>query len=534
VYDYQPARDVEQLIEWSDVVITGDLVSAVRTATPTGMGLTEFEVAEVEVLAGEGAVGAIVSPSDWALGQGVDPLLDRVSLDGVRFVSFLRPSPAVPGRWTPFVDGMVVGCDGLATPPGGLGPNPVEPLGALPPGVLGVSIDEMVGEIERLAAAPTDEAITRPVLRAEECERISADESAGTGPIEAVFFRRDGVFPIQIVGEPNATAADPFALIQRWDEVADEPMRGEISVIGGVDVAIGTFDNGNGEATWRLPDGSIGYLRSRGFDRADIEAIVGSLRARALDAPIPGFDIDPTQVRFDLLHEQLNTEPVQSFRATSECLFGETGWLYRVSALGGDPLWQHVAVIDRSPPDEVGIVDGTLLVLDGSDDFSIDDVVQAEFDDWSRLLDQPDYDTQINTPVDVPIVVGSRDDVELDLFDATGSELTSGPLLVRLVEEIDAATGERTGVFLEIDTSEITLHPDADVEVTNIDGRIRGRVTALVGPVSAQRLPGDGSDPPDPFELSVRIVDGDPEDTSGEGDRILQISPTIRLIPRDA
>lgn len=532
VYDYQPARDVAQLVEWADLVIAGDLVSTQRTESPNGAGLTAFEISDVQVLAGEGDVDLIVSQAEWAQGQGLDPLGERVMFDGLRFIAFLVTHTAAPDGWTPLVDGMAFGCDGLSTPAGEVGPNPIVPLVDLPPGVLGMSVDEIAVEVQRLAGAPSQPSITRPVIRSTECERISAQEFTGSGPIESVFLSRDEVFPIQIVAAPEATAADPFALIQRWDEVTDEGMRGEVSVINGVDVAIGTFENGNGEATWLLSDESVGYLRSRGFDRTAIEAVVGSLQARPLDAALPGFDVDTSQTRFAIRHEQLNTDPVETFRATSECLFGDDGWLYRVSALGGDVIWQHIAIIDRGPPPgEVQIVGGTVVVLDGTDSFSIDDVVQSDFGEWAQLLDQPDFATQITTPPDVPIVVGSRDDVELELFDATGTELESGPLLLRLTEEYNAATGDRTGVFLEIDASQITLHPDADVMVTFIDGRIRGRGTARVGPVSGSRR-SDGETPA-PFEISVRIVDGDPEDLDGDGDRPLQLSPTIRLVPRE-
>ncbi len=85
--------------------------------------------------------------------------------------------------------------------------------------------------------------------------------------------------PLQIIGELIDGPAKPFALVERFFD-SDRPpsASGEPVTIDGDEVFIGTFPNGNGEATWNLPDGSQGHLRSRGLD---LETLVSIMRHRS-------------------------------------------------------------------------------------------------------------------------------------------------------------------------------------------------------------------------------------------------------------
>lgn len=519
-YDYQPARDVAQLVDWADVVVAGDLVSAQRTATANGMGYTSIEVANVEVLAGTGTVGRIGSPSDWAQGQGDDPLAETVEFDGVRFVAFLEAFPAAPGGWAPYVEGFGFGC---AADPGADSPV-AESLAGLNVEIQNLPIDDVIARVG-VAADRQSEGITRPVFPDDLCPpQFALDFGTGEG-FASVFFPRDEVFPIQIIGAPGGTPADPFALIQRWDEVTDEWIDGErvdIVSVGGVEVGIATFDNGNGEATWQLADGSFGYLRSRGLTSDDIEEIVGALTGRSLDAPVPGFDVDPAATdRFVLLHESVNTD-VSSSGAMSECRRTGDPWIFRVYAINGDPVARFVAVIDRGPvPYAIGEVGRTTVIIEGVDDPDapgIDDVIDADAARFDELTRQPTIAEQDNTPPDVPI--GGDTDAVLTLFDATGDGVADQTvaLSISVSEEVS---------FLQVAWADFVAHPDADRYVVEIAGggvgaSRGGEGSALiVGSTSGFRLgPADATEP---AVVTVKILDAD--------GRLLQLSPTVRLVP---
>ncbi|BAN03044.1 hypothetical protein [Ilumatobacter coccineus] len=522
-YDYQPARDVAQLVEWSDVVVAGDLVSARRTSAANGETYTSIEVANVEVLAGVGTVERIGSPSLWAEGLGDDPLADTVVFEGVRFIAFLDAFPAAPGGWAPYVGGIGFGCAGTR----GEASPVAESLAGLDTEIQDLSIDDVIARVSVVADRQT-EGISRPVFADDVCPPQSALDFGARDGFTQVFFPRDEVFPIQIIGAPGGTPADPFALIQRWDEATDESIDGErveVVPIDGVDVGIATFDNGNGEATWRLADGSIGYLRSRGLDRDDIEEIVGALSGRALDAPVPGFDLDAGATdRFVVLHESVNTD-VSSSGAMSECRRNGDPWIYRVYAINGDPVARFVAVIDRGPaPYAIGEVGPTTVIIEGVDDAEapgVGDVIDADVDRFAALTRQPSIAEQDNTPDE--LLLGLDTEAVLTLFDATGDGLSDQvvALSLRLADGV---------TFLEVDWADFESHPDAARYLVELDGGGAGASnggagnTSIAGSTSGFRLgPADATEP---VVVTVKIVDAD--------GRLLQLSPTVRIVPEES
>lgn len=210
-----------------------------------------------------------------------------------------------------------------------------------------------------------------------------------------LFAMPETPLPVQIIGRPGSGPADPFALLMRYYEF-DLPVHGEHVVeVGDTTIHIRAYPNGNGEARWALPDGTYGYLRSRGLDQEELASIVRRLWPRDPDEPVPGFDVaPPTDDRFDfvVLHEQLNVD-VSASGATLECRSPITGFDYRVGAVDGDPLFVYATVIDRPVPLDVGMRDGTLIVISGPSypaaHPAVRGVVNLDEDTWAELLMQP-------------------------------------------------------------------------------------------------------------------------------------------------
>jgi hypothetical protein len=201
-------------------------------------------------------------------------------------------------------------------------------------------------------------------------------------------------FPIQIIGDPTGGPTAPFALLQRYPDQGDIG-HGPIVTINGWDVSLNVYGNGNGDARWALPDGGMGYLRSRGLDRDALIAIISSLTPRDLSAAIPGFDYSPGPTvpsTLQLLAEHLNTG-IFGRGASLQCHVAATNFIYRISALDGDPVFLYALVIDRPVPLEVGYKQGSLVVIGGNADPTaptVDDVFNTTQAAWDDLLAKPE------------------------------------------------------------------------------------------------------------------------------------------------
>lgn len=198
-------------------------------------------------------------------------------------------------------------------------------------------------------------------------------------------------FPIQIIGDPVGGPTAPFALLQRYPDQGIVRL-GQVVTINNWDVSLNVYNNGNGDARWALPDGGMGYLRSRGLDRDALIAIVSSLTPRDSSAAIPGFDYAPAPTvppTLQLLVEHLNTG-VFGRGATFTCR--STNFIYRIGTLDGDPVFLFALVIDRPVPLEIGYQEGTLVVIGGNADPSaptVHDVFNATQAAWDDLLGHP-------------------------------------------------------------------------------------------------------------------------------------------------
>lgn len=376
-YDYTAARDVAELVEWSEVVVTGTIASVQRQQG----GLetyTVFDVADVEVLAGSGEVESFVTNSVWPFLDEPDPLGEPVAIDGVRFVAFLIPLDlnSAPSRWQPKVDGFAFDCDGL----------PAESLAGLPPDATGLSVDAIV---DLVRSQTESQSITRPVFPPTVCAATSA---RGTGlPLtnDATFFARpsDNPIAIQIIGTDQTTPAEPFAWVQR--SFGDNRDVRDLRV----------YDNGNGEASWDIGDGSQGYIRTRGLEESAIREILDSLTPVPADSEFPGFSVESD--RWESLHEAMNTG-LTGIGARSECqvqgvepqIAGVT-LQYTVFAVDGDPVLRYGAVIDRPPPLDVTVVGETVIIVSGFDDPAAPNatqVINADPNEWQDLLGRPTND----------------------------------------------------------------------------------------------------------------------------------------------
>ena len=259
-----------------------------------------------------------------------------------------------------------------------------------------------LGHIVPPATSPlqpgTDGELVRPFVDPILCAPLSAhgdgDTTGSTFDLHLFAWPTEATtFPIQIIGDPNGGPTAPFALLQRYPDQGIL-RQGQAVAINDWEVSLNVYGNGNGDARWGLPDGGMGYLRARGLDRESLVAIISSLTARDVNAAIPGFDYSPgpsVPATLQLLVEHLNTG-VYGRGATLQCQVAATNFIYRISTLDGDPVFQYALVIDRPVPLEVGYQQGTLVVIEGIADPTapkVSDVFNADSTTWSDLLANP-------------------------------------------------------------------------------------------------------------------------------------------------
>ncbi len=112
-YDYEPAGSYAALAEQSAVVVTGRVVSAVRTEV-SGRSYTELTLTEVVELQdgfwSRTEVDVIAYDAVWANRSQPDPLASPIEFQDLTFVGFLSPWSGVRGGWAPGPEGLYVGC----------------------------------------------------------------------------------------------------------------------------------------------------------------------------------------------------------------------------------------------------------------------------------------------------------------------------------------------------------------------------------------------------------------------------------------
>jgi hypothetical protein len=375
------------------------------------------------------------------------------------------------------------------------------------------------------STVPEPAAITRPIIDPDLCTPIFAFDNQRTGlprdpgsslPVTLFATSSELPVPIQVIGDPVDGPEQPFALIQRYYDRTARMSQQATTDINGTPTFVRDYGNRNGEAEWTLPDGSVGYLRSRDLTAEQITAIVERLTPRPTDAEINGFDYraDDAPAGLQLVAERMNTEGWDLSASGSQCIVEATGYGYRISRFSGDPTLMFAAVIDRPVPLDVTADDAAVTILAGPDDPtapSLDDLVDADEDLWRRVLEPP-------STGDAPVIITRVDgDVEVPFVAIGDPSMPSSSLTLRIVE--------RDGVaFLEVYESGAVIADAAEYWKLEIDERVRLRTSATPGPgrgVRGTRL-GDA-----PFTASffVRIstTDGD--------DQPIQTTGVIQLVP---
>lgn len=361
------------------------------------------------------------------------------------------------------------------------------------------------------ASTPAPAGITRPVIAAAICEPVSAREAFTEG---LTLFARPSTnpVPIQVIGDPVEGLLGPFAVVQRFFGDDRRPAGDEAVEVDGTVFRISLSENGNGAVEWDVGDGSLGYVRSSGLDRAALLGVIAALTPRPATSAVPGFDYSAAAEGRQLLHEQMNTD-VSGEVGSSECDVASTGYRYRISAITGDAVFQYGGVIDRPVPLEVGTRDSTLIVIDGVADPSaptVGNVIDANPATWLELRSRP-RGPEDSAPRTESISEGAE--VVIPLTSVDDSTATSY-LTLRLKTEQGVT-------FLEVDTADAVLAPDAAFWHTEINGGGGGISTANVGGVLGFRL---GDAPVGvTIDVTISVIDG--------GEFVLQTTGVLRLVP---
>jgi len=117
-YDYNPAADLADLVQSSDLVVTGTVDNIARVAADDGSGgetVTVISTGDARILAQRdqvdaSAMTAFSYASWWADITNRDPLLTPIGTRDVGYVAFLSESSSVPGGFLVRVQGLFVGC----------------------------------------------------------------------------------------------------------------------------------------------------------------------------------------------------------------------------------------------------------------------------------------------------------------------------------------------------------------------------------------------------------------------------------------
>jgi len=334
--------------------------------------------------------------------------------------------------------------------------------------------------IQPSTSAPTVEPVrlSRPMFDPVVCTSVTAGESESMVIDDLILFARPSelAVPIQVIGDPTDGEARPFALVQRHFDRDDSQYKyEEMVMINDNETALMVWENGNGEATWPLPDGSQGYLRSRGLDREQIVYIVERLSPRPGDAEIPGFDFTPGPTgdeALELVAEQMNTTVSFGPSAQSQCEVEATGnvYGYRVTLFDGDPVARFAVVIDRPVPLEVSVIGGAVAIIAGFDSDeapTIDDVIQADELTWLALRGEPTFEETQGSPIPISEAQDVIARLEPDLPNGESGFLT---VQLRIEEGVP---------FLQVDSTD-----------TSITGRVLGDPRGWPTPPSDLRQSG--------------------------------------------
>lgn len=319
--------------------------------------------------------------------------------------------------------------------------------------------------------------------------------------------------PMHAVGDPTEGAAGPFALVLRYFEPR-QPARGTETVrIDGIDIHVSVYDDldspteiGNGQVEWDLPDGSQGYIRSRGLGRDDLLSIVANLTPRAADAAMPGFDYDASGTqpeRLSLLVEGTN-DALGGFGYGLTCtspVDGQEGFSTRVTVADGAGVGVYALVLDRHRPAWV-VRRGDAIVVGGLDASSVnaapDRLESISEDEWRAVWSPNVGATSFGPEGGVMPRIGAVGQPD--------SETT--PIVVSVPDPN----------LLRVDLTGSDLRPDADRVEVRVDEQLVGTATLDASRVVEAGIDGSGA----AIVLDVRVLDS-------IGDVVQQTGPTVIL-----
>jgi hypothetical protein len=232
---------------------------------------------------------------------------------------------------------------------------------------------------------PVEASLTRPVVTIAGCRPSSAAESHETVTLFAwASLRRT----VQVVADPTRRASGPYAIVERFfDNIKGHGAPGPTVVINGRPVRFYVGQYGQGAVDWILPDGSEGYVRTRGFNQAALVTLARALRPRPGTASVPGFDVaSPARGRLAIVGETAG--PLQGDNASFWCTRAN-GSRLMVSALRGNPVFQYGAALDALPLPLVAQRGDTVLVMywpQLSEAAAFASVHNATPEQWALLL----------------------------------------------------------------------------------------------------------------------------------------------------
>lgn len=175
---------------------------------------------------------------------------------------------------------------------------------------------------------------------------------------------------VQAVADPARGAGGPYAIVERFFvHAAVRGLLGSAVDINGRRAGVYVGIYGQGAVEWILADGSEGYIRTRGFDRAGLVSLARALRPRRVQSPVAGFDLaSPAPYRLAILGETAGT--VEGDTVSSTCRRPD-GSTLNVEALRGNPVFQYGVALDALPLPVVGQRGDTVLTVFGRSGMTI-------------------------------------------------------------------------------------------------------------------------------------------------------------------
>lgn len=218
------------------------------------------------------------------------------------------------------------------------------------------------------------------------CAPAWADQGSGTVTLFALPSPKRTV---QVLANPARGIAGPYAIVERIFANARRlgaPAPAIVNIDGRLaSVYVGIYGQGN--VVWMLADGSEVYIRTRGFDRAQLIAIAHALRPRATSSPIPGFDLTrPSPLGLAVVGETAGQ--VRGTLESSGCTLAN-GADVRVSALHGDAVFRYGVAMDWLPLPVVAVRGDAAVMVVGPPAAALKasrSVHNASIQQWAALL----------------------------------------------------------------------------------------------------------------------------------------------------